>query len=106
VHKHLDTCKSWHGPCTAVDELLAIITAHPDKMETIDKTELSYYKHTHAADVTSRPELFHLRKISHEGRLEIENNPPTEPLNCPTPLAVGDLCVTVWQQGWYLGNST
>lgn len=142
VHKLLDTCKSWHGPCTAVDELLAIISAHPDKMETIVKTELSYYKHTHAADVTARPELFRLRKISHEERLEnlcilledidhissvssddiainlpsnedalaalnvIENNPPTEPLNCPTPLAVGDLCVTVWQQGWYLGDIT
>ena len=65
VNKLLDTCKSWHGPCTTADELLvlAVISAHPDKMETIVKTELSYYKHTHAADVTARPELFHLRKI-------------------------------------------
>ena len=94
-------------------------------METVVKTELRYYKYTRAADVTAGPELFRLRKISHEEKLEnlctlledidhvasissadravnlpsnedalaamnvIENNPPTEPLNCPTPLSVG-----------------
>ena len=40
-------------------------------METVVKTELRYYKHTHAADVTAGPELFRLRKISHEEKLEI-----------------------------------
>ena len=39
-------------------------------METVVKTQLSYYKHTHAANVTARPELFRLRKISHEEKLE------------------------------------
>ena len=70
MNKLLDTCKSLHGPCTTADELLAVISAHPDKMETVVKTELSYYKHTHAANVTARPELFRLRKISHEEKLE------------------------------------
>ena len=37
-------------------------------METVVRTDL--YKHTHAADVTAHPELFRLRKISHEEKLE------------------------------------
>ena len=113
------------------------MSSHPDKMETVVKTELRYYKYTRAADVTAGPELFRLHKISQEEKLEIlcidhiasvssggiavnlpsneyalaalnviENNPLTEPLNCPTPLSVGDLCVTVWQRGWYLGYIT
>ena len=40
-------------------------------METVVKTELRYYKYTRAADVTAGPELFRLRKISHEEKLEI-----------------------------------
>lgn len=134
VRKLLQTCKTWSGPCTSVDELQIAMTANPDKVEQIVTTELSYYKHTHTADVTARPELFRLRKIDHEERVEnlcvllededrVASDPTAklpsnsdalntvnalnnhEPVPAPdvTPLDVGNYCITVWQDGWYVG---
>ena len=66
VHKLLDSCKTWKGPCTTVNELYIVLAANPDNVENIVKTELSYYKHTHPSDVAARPELFKLLKVSHK----------------------------------------
>ena len=59
----LESCKSWGGPCTTPNQIEITLNANPDEMEKIIKTELSYYRHTHKADMVASPELFKL--ISH-----------------------------------------
>ena len=66
----LESCKSWGGPCTTPNQIEITLNANPDKMEKIIKTELSYYRHTHKADMVASPELFKLIRVTHEERLE------------------------------------
>ena len=42
---------------------------HYDKAETVVRTELAFYKHTHRPEVVANPSLFKLFRISHEERL-------------------------------------
>ena len=70
ARKLLETCKSWGGPCVASDELIAAIDAKPDKQEQIVRKELTFFRNTHKSDMTARPDLFKLNKISHEEFLE------------------------------------
>ena len=66
VDKLLKICKhEWNGPCLTGDELMNAIATHPDLTEKIVTTELSYYRHTHRADMIARPDLFQLRKVRH-----------------------------------------
>ena len=138
VTKVLAQSKTWNGPVTSKEELDRVLAIHEDIDQTIVRTELVYYKHTHKADVTARPELFRLNNISHELQranleelLDDENHDATNnesislPCNedalrflrpvsdAPTvtqavsapvlPVEVNELCVTVWESGWYLG---
>ena len=69
VHKLLIQCKSWGGPVCSIEELDSILHQKPDLVEQIVKTELTYYKHTHCADVVAAPSLIKLNKITHSERL-------------------------------------
>ena len=69
VHKLLVLCKTWNGPAISIEELESILCQHPDSVEKIVKTELTYYKHTHHSENIAAPSLFKLNKISHEERL-------------------------------------
>ena len=70
VDKLLRMCKSWGGPCTSIAELELVLKANGALVEKIVKTELSYYKHTHRADIIARPNLFKLVKVMQEERVE------------------------------------
>ena len=71
VNKLLAQCKSWGGPVVSIPELEAVIVMkrHHDEVETVVKTELTYYKHAHRAEVIASPSLFKLIRVSHEERL-------------------------------------
>ena len=62
VNKLLAQCKSWGGPVVSVSihELEAVMIRHHDEVETVVKTELTYYKHAHRAEVIASPSLFKL----------------------------------------------
>ena len=51
--KLLDSCKSWGGPCTSVDELHEILREKAHEQELSVKTEHSYYVLTHKLDKTA-----------------------------------------------------
>ena len=122
-----------------MEEINRALAVHEDIQENIVKVELKYYKHTHKADVTARPDLFKLNMIGHQERLEnlctllsdeghdashlyssihLPSNEeaiqilkpgsdvtPTEmPSVAPeSPVQVNELCITMWESGWYLG---
>ena len=67
--KLLNSCKSWGGPCTSVDELHEILREKAHEQELIVKTEHSYYVHTHKLDKTARPALWKINGITHEEKL-------------------------------------
>ena len=67
--KLLNSCKSWGGPCTSVDELHEILREKAHEQELIVKTEHSYYVHTHKLDKTARPALCKINGITHEEKL-------------------------------------
>ena len=46
-----------------------ILKNNPDQKEKILRTELSYYRDTHKADVTQTPDLFKTNNISYEDQL-------------------------------------
>ena len=69
VNKLLRQCKSWGGPVASIKELESVLKRHHDEAETVVKTELAYYKHTHRQEVTANPSLFALIKVTHEERL-------------------------------------
>ena len=60
VNKLLAQCKSWDGPVVSIPELEAVMKRHHDEVETVLKTELTYYKHAHRAEVIASPSLFKL----------------------------------------------
>ena len=68
--KLLAKCKTWDGPCTSVEELEDTLSKHPDNVEVLVKTELSFYKHCHRSDVMARPELYKINGKTHCERLE------------------------------------
>ena len=70
IRKLLSDCKTWSGPCTSGEELLAVIKARPCKAEFIVKIEMAYYAHTHKMDKIQRPDLFRLNGITHDEKLE------------------------------------
>ena len=69
VNKLLSQCKSWCGPIASIAELESVLKKHHDKAETVVKTELAYYKHTHRPEVVVNPSLFKLIRVTHEERL-------------------------------------
>ena len=69
VNRLLTNCKSWGGPVASISELECVMRRYHDKVETVVKTELAYYKHTHRAEVIANPSLFKLIRITHEERL-------------------------------------
>ena len=69
VRRLLVECRRWGGPCSSVDELLTALRGNPDD-ERLVRTELAFYKHSHAADAAARPELFKLVRVSHAERFE------------------------------------
>lgn len=70
TNKLLQQCQVWKGPCSTIEQLQHILKSHPDISEKIVRTELSYYRQTHKADMILNRDLFKLNKISHEERLE------------------------------------
>ena len=62
--------KTWHGPCTAAEELLEVLKRRPSQAEFIVKTEMAYYAHTHKVDKMQRPELYRQNGICHSEKLE------------------------------------
>ena len=109
---------------------------HYDKVETVVKTELTYYKHTHRSEVITNSPLFKLIRVTHEERLnnlmillnqqavQISRIPKkSDALNflrngdqhisdnteAPT-LESGEACRTLWNEGevlkWYIGYFT
>ena len=151
LNRLLSKCKTWNGPCTSVQELQRVLSIHGDIEQQIVRTELSYYKHTHPADVTARSHLFSLNTVTHEQRLDNlccllddegqDASHMEQMVHLPSneealqilksqdrdhtsasssndgdiPAAAGassspeinvdinELCVTVWENGWYLG---
>ena len=69
TNKLLLQCKSWKWPVSSIDELNGILNKKPDMAEQIVKTELTYYRNTHKAEMIASPSLFKLNKISLEERL-------------------------------------
>ena len=69
VNKLLRDCKSWGGPIASIAELESVLRRHHDNAETVVKTELAYYKHTHRQEVITNPTLFALIRVTHEERL-------------------------------------
>ena len=70
VKKLLSNCKTWEGPCcTSPAELQQVMKGNPEKQETIVRTELAFYSHTHKPQKIARPDLFRLNNIAHEERL-------------------------------------
>lgn len=69
TQKCLQQCKGWNGPATSVEELHTILNSNPDKRVKIVRTELSFYRDTHKADVIQQPDLFKINNISHEEQL-------------------------------------
>ena len=69
TQKCLQLCKEWNGPATSVEELNEILNSNPDKMEQIVRTELSFYRDTHKADVIQQPDLFRINNICHNEQL-------------------------------------
>ena len=51
MNKLLQSCKSWGGPVTSIDELDDILRALGDLADKIVRTELSYYRDTHKTKV-------------------------------------------------------
>ena len=62
-------CKSWGGPIATITELETILQKNKEKAETLVKTELAFYKHTHRREVITNPSLFRLIRVTHEERL-------------------------------------
>ena len=58
MNKLLQTCKSWSGPVTSIDEIDDILGAHGDLPEKIVCTEPSYYRDTHKTEVIYSGDLF------------------------------------------------
>ena len=69
TQKCLQQCKGWNGPATSVEELHTILNLNPDNREKIVRTELSFYRDAHKADVIQQPDLFKINNISHEEQL-------------------------------------
>ena len=69
TQKCLQQCKRWNGHATSVEELHTILNSNPDKREKIVRTELSFYRDTHKADVIQQPDLFKINGISHDEQL-------------------------------------
>ena len=132
VHKLLVLCKTWNGPAISIEDLESILCQHPDSVEKIVKTELTYYKHTHHSENIAAPSLFKLNKISHEERLSnlcillngqstsfttlkgalqvIQNNNQNQTTNSidnELTIDIGQPCVTLWRENdietWYVG---
>ena len=132
VHKLLVLCKTWNGPAISIEDLESILCQHPDSVEKIVKTELTYYKHTHHSENIAAPSLLKLNKISHEERLSnlcillngqstsfttlkgalqvIQNNNQNQTTNSiddELTIDIGQPCVTLWRENdietWYVG---
>ena len=69
TQKCLQQCKGWKGPATSVEELHMILKSNPNKREKIVRTELSFYRDTHKADVIHQPDLFRISNISYDEQL-------------------------------------
>ena len=136
VNKLLAQCKSWGGPVVSIPELEAVMKRHHDKVETVVKTELTYYKHTHRAEVIASPSLFKLIRVSHEERLSSlmvllsqqalevsripknsdalkflrSNDQHTSENTEVSTLECNEACVTLWNESgalkWYVGYCT
>ncbi|QQP53513.1 Hypothetical protein FKW44_006018 [Caligus rogercresseyi] len=59
------------GPATTVEELNKILQERSDTAEKILRTELSYYRDTHKADVIQQPDLFRVNNISSDDHAEL-----------------------------------
>ena len=68
--KLLSKCKSWGGPCVSVEELESAVQSHPDRAEAMVRTELTYFRQCHRADMLLRPELYKVNGIGHDERME------------------------------------
>ena len=65
----MQQCKEWNGPPTSVEELRSILNSYPDQRYKIVRTDLSFYRDTHKADVNQQPDLFKIYNISHDEQL-------------------------------------
>ena len=126
VTRLLVACKTWRGPCTSKEELLAVIQKHPDLTKQIVATELAYYVHTHPDERAFHPELFRQVKLSIDEKIEnlclllsanetssavstshqvlIPTNEDALAIltNQPVPISLyeaNELCVTLWWEG-------
>ena len=125
VMKLLKKCKSWNGPVTTGEELRQILSGRDDQ-QTMLRTEMSYYAHTHKADKIGNRDLFRILGISFDEMLEnltilldddgcsgsatVANLPTNDDVmktiknpttSTPTPTSsaeVNELCVVVWQE--------
>ena len=70
ITKLLTSCKSWNGPCTTKDALLAVLQQHPDNTKSIVCAELAFFIHTHPHEQASNPELYRQIKIPIEKKVE------------------------------------
>ena len=68
-NKVLNMCKSWNGPCTTVAQLHAALQRAPDEKVCLTM-ELTYYRLTHQSEYKANRQLFRVRGISHEEKLE------------------------------------
>ena len=65
----LAACKTWGGPCQSVDELNAALLRADNEAKCITQ-EITYYKLTHMSEFSANRQLFRVRGISNEEKLE------------------------------------
>ena len=68
-NKVLDICKTWGGPCVTVNQLNAALQRAPDEKVCVTN-ELTYYRLTHQLEYKANRQLFRVRGITHEEKLE------------------------------------
>ena len=132
VLKLLTISKTWGGPCTTQEELLATLQAHPGNYKKVISTELALFIHMHPHERASNPQLFRQVKVSVEEKVENlcillsghhDSSVASPNINLPsnddalavltdqpivsTVFETNELCVTMWWENdsvaWYIG---
>lgn len=132
--KLLQQCKTWGGPAVSVEELNEILQKHGDIAEKVVRTEVSYYRDTHKAEILYQPHLFKVNRITHEERLInlcvllSQNGKKVQEMDLPsneealtilqgkenpidiqhTEIEINQIYVTLWieknKHTWYIGH--
>ena len=65
----LAACKTWGGPCQSVEDLNTALLRTDNEENSITQ-RITYYKLTHGIEFSANRQLFRVRGISHEDKLQ------------------------------------